>query len=312
MQNTVTNDNTTVAQAEGAGEKRALTVVTDSASNLTDDLLDTYGIEMISFHANVDGEDFCCWERGRDYAAASHQYYDAMRSGVMPRTALVNTQAFIELFTAILERGEDVLYIGMSAGLTGTVNAARRAAEELNERYGAQRCYVQDSVGASLGEGLLAIHAAKLARDGADAPSIMAEIAEMIPHMNHLFTVDDLVYLYRGGRISKFVKLAGGILGIKPLLRATDEGTIELYGKCRGRKKSLDTLAEQFAATALCPELQTIGIAHADCKEDAEYLRDRITALTGVGQVIVRHYDLCSGSHVGPGAIALFFQAEKR
>lgn len=289
-----------------------LVIATDSASNLTDDLLERYGIEMISFTAQLDGKTVKCWERGRDYANASHEYYDAMRAGASACTSLINSHEFLQFFEPFLSQGMDVLYIGMSRGLTGTVTAAVHAADELKEKYPDRVCRVVDSVGASLGEGLLVIHAAKLREEGKNADQICDEIGQIIPHMNHLFTVDDLEYLYRGGRVSKLVKFAGSLLGIKPMLKATDAGTIELYGKCRGRKKSLETLAAQFAKTAFQPALQTVGIAHADCEQDASFLRDAITSLTGVKDVIVRHYDLCSGSHVGPGALALFFTADKR
>ncbi len=288
-----------------------LVITTDSASNLTDDLLDRYGIEMIAFTAKVDGDDFICWERGRDYEAAAHTYYDAMRAGAAPGTSLINAQCFIDFFTPFVEGGHDLLYIGISSGLTGTVYSAAHAAAELRSRFPDRRIEVVDSVGASLGEGMLAIRAAELRNEGKDLDEIVKEVHEVIPHMNQLFTVDDLVYLYRGGRISRLVKLAGGLLGIKPLLKATDKGTIELYEKSRGRRRALDRIAEQFAGT-FQPVLQRVGIAHADCEADALYLRDRIKSLTGVKDLLVRQYDLCSGSHVGPGALALFFTAEKR
>ena len=289
-----------------------LIIATDSASNLTDDILDQYGIEMISFTAKVDGKDFICWERGRDYEAAAHAYYDAMRAGSTPSTSLINMQTFLDFFTPFVEAGKDLLYIGMSSGLTGTVHSAANAAAELRERFPGRQIEVIDSVGASLGEGLLAVRGAQMRNEGKSLKEIIEEVRSIIPHMNHLFTVDDLVYLYRGGRISKLVKLAGGLLGIKPLLKATDQGTIEMYGKIRGRRRALDRLAEQFAETAVDPARQCVGIAHADCADDAHYLRDRIMALTDVKDVLIRQYDLCSGSHVGPGALAMFFTAKQR
>lgn len=289
-----------------------LAILTDSASNLTDDLLDLYGIEMISFTAKVGKEDFICWQRGRDYDKAAQGYYDAMRSGAMPQTSLINSHAFIDFFTPFLEAGKDVLYIGMSRGLTGTVGAAQQAAEALRQTFPDRQCVALDSSGASFGEGILVIHAAKMRNEGKSLNEITEEIDSMIPHMNQLFTVDDLVYLHRGGRISSLVKITGSLLGIKPMLKATDQGTIELYGKCRGRRRSLEALAEQFAKTALRPALQIIGIAHADCVEDANFLANRLKELTAVKNVMIRQYDLCSGSHVGPGAIALFFAADKR
>ena len=289
---------------------KKLVVLTDSASNLTDDLLDQYDIDMISFKAKLDEEDFTCWQRGRNYAQAAKKFYDSMRAGLMPKTSLINTQAFVDFFTPFLAAGQDVLYIGMSRGLTGTVSAASRVAEELSNLYPQRQCVVVDSVGASLGEGILAIQAAQMRNEGKELAEICEAVSNTIPHMNHLFTVDDLVYLHRGGRISAFVKMAGALLGIKPLLKATDQGTIELYGKCRGRRRSLEILAEQFAKTALHPFKQIVGIAHADCEDDAHFLKRLIEDMTQVKQVIVRPYDLCSGSHVGPGAIALFFESE--
>lgn len=289
-------------------------ICTDSASNLTDELLDKYNIEMISYKAHYDDDkEFICYVRGRDYDASAKEYYENMRKGVNYKTSLINTQDFIAFFEQFLLKGEDVLFTCMSSGLSGTCGAAKIAAEELLEKYPDRKCIVVDSMAASLGEGLLAIKAAKL-RD--EENYTIEQAAEWIEDnrlkMCHIFTVDDLKYLKRGGRISGAAAAIGTVLNIKPVLKASDIGTIVPVTKIRGRKKTLNTLIDMVKEQITNPEEQVIALAHGDCEEEANYVADRIKEECKVKDVIIRFYDTCTGSHVGPGTIAVFFMGEHR
>ncbi|MBQ9885446.1 MAG: DegV family protein [Lachnospiraceae bacterium] len=289
-------------------------ICTDSTSNLTDELIDKYGIEMISGKASCeDGSEYTYYVRGRDYATAAKQYYDNMRRGIVYRTSLINTQVFKKFFEPFLKNGEDVLFMGMSSGLTGTCGAARIAAEEFMEKYPDRKCIVVDSLGASLGVGLLLIYAAKL-RDEEDYT--IEQTAKWLEDnrlkMCHLFTVDDLKYLRRGGRISGAAAAIGSVLNIKPFLRASTEGTIEALEKIRGRKKTLNAIIERVKETITDPENQIISVVHADCEEDGRYVADAIQQACHVKEIIFEYYDICSGTHVGPGALAVFYMADHR
>lgn len=287
-------------------------LITDSASNLSDATLDQYGIQMISYRASVSGKDFLCYIKGRDHVSACREFYAAMRAGVEIKTTMVNVQTFLDAFEPHLAAGRDVLFIAMSSGLSGTCHAAELAADELTLRYPGRRCIVVDSMSASLGEGLNVVQAAQLRAMGKSAAEVAAWLRETRLTMINEFTVADLKYLRRGGRISPLVALAGSLLNIKPLLAASQEGTIVMLGKERGERKALTALAGRLASQIVDPERQTIGIAHCDNPAGAELLADEITRRVHVGGIMMEYYDLCTGSHVGPGTVALFYRGAGR
>ena len=287
-------------------------IITDSASNLTRDLLDQYNIKMISYTVTINGEDYECYDPDRDYALAGKDFYDKMRNGAKVTTSLVNSARFTDFFTPILEDGKDIIFVGISSGLSGTVQAARIAAEDLEEEYPGRKITVIDSLGASLGEGLLVIELSKLRARGVSAADAAAWYEAHKMDMNHVFTVDDLKYLKRGGRISSAEAIIGSILSIKPVLQADDNGKIIAFSKTRGRKKALAEIAGQTVRHIVNPESQTIAIAHCDAPEDAQYVADLIREACPVKDVIIRYYDICTGTHVGPGTVAIFFMGKGR
>ncbi len=295
------------------GEKNmSYEIITDSASNLTEDLLKQYGIRMISYISTIDGKEFPCYEPGRDDAAAGKHFYDAMRNGADVHTSLINTARFMDEFTPILEEGKDILYVSMSSGLTGTVQAARLAAEDLMEEYPERKIICIDSMSASLGEGLLVIKMSRLRACGATMEEAAAYYENHKMKMNHVFTVDDLAYLKKGGRISAAAATIGNLLSIKPILKADDNGQIVVHTKVRSRKKALEYLINMVKERIRRPALQTISICHCDAPEEAQYIADRLKAELPIQDVILRYYDLCTGSHVGPGTIAIFFLGDNR
>ena len=287
-------------------------IMTDSSSNLTQDLLDKYRIKMISYISNVNGEEFPCFLPGRDEAEAGHRFYDAMREGADVQTTLINMARFTEFFEPVLKEGRDILFVCMSGGLTGTVQAARIAAEDLMEQYEGRRIVCIDSLSASLGEGLMVLKLSKLRAAGATLDEAASYYERKKLKMNHIFTVGDLKYLKKGGRISATEAFVGNLLSIKPILKADDNGKIVIHDKVRSRRKALDYLVEMAKMRITDPARQIIGIAHCDAPMEADYIATRLKKELPVQDVIVRYYDLCTGSHVGPGTIALFFMGDNR
>ncbi len=287
-------------------------ILTDSSSNLTQDLLDKYRIKMISYISTINGSDFPCFDPARDEAEAGHRFYDAMREGSDVRTTLINTARFSDFFEPVLEEGRDILFVCMSGGLSGTVQAARIAAEDLLEEYPDRKIIVIDSLSASLGEGLLVLKLSRLRAMGATIEEAARYYERKKLKMNHIFTVGDLNYLKKGGRISATEALIGNLLSIKPILKANDEGKIVAHDKVRSRRKALDYLIDMTKARITDPARQMIGIAHCDAPMEADYIATRLKKELPVQDVIVRYYDLCTGSHVGPGTIALFFMGDNR
>ena len=274
---------------------------TDTSANLPVEIIDEYGIEVVPFSYTIDGVEYIP-EREFDGKA----FYAAMRAGSEVKTSMVNAGTFIERFKAALDAGKDVLYIGMSGGISGTANAALMAKQELDEEYPDRKIVVIDTLAASLGEGLLVIKAAEQLRDGAALDAIEEDIRAQVPHMCQSFTVDDLKYLKKTGRVSGAAAIIGNVLSIHPILIGDYEGKIVVKSKVRGMKRTLDALAERYAELSLS-KTETIGIAHADNEEGKEYLVQRLRDKGLTGKCLSVCYEPVTGSHVGPGTVALFF-----
>lgn len=274
---------------------------TDTSANLPVEIIDEYGIEVVPFSYTIDGVEYIP-EREFDGKA----FYAAMRAGSEVKTSMVNAGTFIERFKAALDAGKDVLYIGMSGGISGTANAALMAKQELDEEYPDRKIVVIDTLAASLGEGLLVIKAAEQLRDGAALDAIEEDIRAQVPHMCQSFTVDDLKYLKKTGRVSGAAAIIGNVLSIHPILIGDYEGKIVVKSKVRGMKRTLDALAERYAELSLS-KTETIGIAHADNEEGKAYLVQRLRDKGLTGKCLSVCYEPVTGSHVGPGTVALFF-----
>lgn len=274
---------------------------TDTSANLPVEIIDEYGIEVVPFSYTIDGVEYIP-EREFDGKA----FYAAMRAGSAVKTSMVNAGTFIERFKAALDAGKDVLYIGMSGGISGTANAALMAKQELDEEYPDRKIVVIDTLAASLGEGLLVIKAAEQLRDGAALDTIEEAIRAQVPSMCQSFTVDDLKYLKNTGRVSGAAAIIGNVLSIHPILIGDYEGKIVVKAKVRGMKRTLDALAERYAELALS-KTETIGIAHADNEEGKAYLVQRLRDKGLTGKCLSVCYEPVTGSHVGPGTVALFF-----
>ncbi|PWL76478.1 MAG: DegV family protein [Clostridiales bacterium] len=274
---------------------------TDTSANLPVEIIDEYGIEVVPFSYTIDGVEYIP-EREFDGKA----FYAAMRAGSEVKTSMVNAGTFIERFKAALDAGKDVLYIGMSGGISGTANAALMAKQELDEEYPDRKIVVIDTLAASLGEGLFVIKAAEQLKDGVALDAIEEAIRAQVPSMCQSFTVDDLKYLKKTGRVSGAAAIIGNVLSIHPILIGDYEGKIVVKAKVRGMKRTLDALAERYAELALS-KTETIGIAHADNEEGKAYLVQRLRDKGLTGKCLSVCYEPVTGSHVGPGTVALFF-----
>ena len=285
-------------------------IVTDSSADLTDELLQEYGIHIVSLSFRVGGEEFPCYVQGQktDYK----QFYDRMRKGEMVDTSLIDMSTCRDIFEGILRRGNDVLYIGFSSALSGSYNAGAMVAESLRGAYPERRIATIDSLSASMGEGLLVYYAAEQRRDGKSMDEVSDWLIENRLHLCHWFTVDDLFHLKRGGRISAATALVGTMLGVKPVLHVDNEGKLVAVGKVRGRRKSLETLVDEMEKTCTNPTEQLVFISHGDCVEDAQHVERLVRDRLKVKDVQINYVDPVIGAHSGPGTVALFFLGVQR
>lgn len=291
-------------------------IVVDSAANIPAELVKKYDIRVISFVNYVNGQPLTCFDPDLTMAqerVKGKEYYDALRAGAEIKTGLISSGDFEECFRSIMENNEDVLYFSLSKNISGTYNSARIAAQELMENPPmGRRIRMIDSLNASLAQGILAIYASEMRSQGMDFDTIADTLETYPARMNGIFTVGDLKYLAKTGRLSGSAALVGNILSIKPILRGNKDGYIVQYKKCRGRKAALNTLVSLVCETIIDPKEQIIGIAHADSYEDSLYVMEEIQKRIQVREFINTSYDYCTGSHVGPDTIALFYMAKDR
>lgn len=290
-------------------------IVVDSAANIPAELVKKYDIHVISFVNYVNGKRIVCFDPDltpEEERAKGREYYDAVRAGADVKTGLVSSGDFEDLFRSILEAGDDILYFSLSKNISGTYNSARIAAEELSESFPDRKIRLIDALNASLAQGILAIYASEMRAGGKSLDETADILATYPAKMNGVFTVGDLKYLSKTGRISSSAALVGNLLSIKPILRGNKDGFIVQFKKCRGRKSALNTLVSLVCDNIVNPEEQIIGIAHADAYEDSLYVMEEIRKRVKLRGFINTSYDYCTGSHVGPDTIALFFMAKDR
>ncbi len=242
----------------------------------------------------------------------AHAYYEQLRNGCKITTSLLNTHLFLEHFRQVLEQGQDVIYIAMSSGISGTYQAAVMAKEELEEEFPDRFVHIVDSRGCGFGSGLLAIRAAQLSKEGVPVRQAAALVDADVPHMCQYFTVDDLNFLKRSGRVSGATAMIGTVLNIKPILYGTEDGHIVSCGKVRGRKKAIEALVDMYAQKQVDAQDRLVAISHGDCLEDAEILAQRIRETAEPKELIIVPHEPFSGAHVGPGMLAVFFYGKER
>ena len=240
------------------------------------------------------------------------QLYDAMRGGETASTAAVNPTEWAAVIEPALAAGEDALVLTFSSGLSTTYQSAVIAADELMEKYPQRTVKVVDTLCASRGQALLVWYACQKRNAGMSLEELYNWCENNKLHLCHWFTVDDLVYLKRGGRVSAATALLGSMLNIKPVLHVDDEGHLVSVSKVRGRKASIEALAKKLGETGLPRENDTVFICHGDCIEDAQYLEKLVKEQYGVKEVLTYYTGAVIGAHSGPGTLALFYLGSQR
>ncbi len=283
-------------------------IFTDSCCDVRPALLQEWGVSYASMTFTFDGED----KAYIDTDISNKEFYDRMRKGASAKTAAINADTFIRAFEPILQSGKDILYVAFSSGLSTTVNSAHMAVEDLKESYPDRKILVVDTLAASAGGGLMVYMAVNKKREGASLEENAAYIESLVPHHCIWFTVDDLEYLKRGGRVSPLVAFAGGILGIKPMLQMDSEGHLIKVGTARGRKKAIEALADKYTELSFEEKNTPMFISHADCEEDAKRLADILKQRHGVEVTLITEIGPVIGSHSGPGTLAFFFIGKHR
>lgn len=281
---------------------------TDTSANLPVSIIREYGIEVVPFSYTVNGKEVP-YSAETDFNGKA--FYEAMRAGAEVKTSMINVSDFMAAFEQWIAKGDAVIYVGMSGGISGTAHSAKLAAEELLEKYPAAKIAAIDTYAASLGEGFLVIETAKMIERGDPFLKIVKKIELLRKNMCQFFTVDDLAYLRKGGRISGAAAVVGTVLNIKPILRGDENGKIVLCGKIRGFNKSMEALANKYDELVF-DKTADVGIAHADNPEGAQHLEDILRAKGFSGELLKVVYEPVTGSHVGPGTIALFFMGEHK
>lgn len=283
----------------------SFSLFSDSACNLPRRLLQEFQASIVPFSYEIDGRLQPCPLCPDDFDGS--QYYHYLRNKGMVRTSLIPAEQFNAAFRPALEAGQDILYIGLSSGISGTVPSAQAAAAHLMEEFPDRKICIFDSLGAGLGIGLLVGRAADCRAAGLSLAETLASLEADRTNLCEYFTVDDLMFLRRGGRVSSVVAALGTMLQLKPLLRGDEAGHISLFNKVRGRKRAVEYLAETYRKKACHPASQRVYISHGDCLGEAEQLAQMVRDIAPPRELFVCMHEPLTGAHVGPGMLALFF-----
>ncbi len=283
-------------------------IITDSGCDLSPAILAEWGVpcESLTFRFDTSEKEYA----NGDMSAGD--FYAKMREGSIAKTAAINSETFKALFEKSLTEGKDVLYLGFSSGLSTTYNSGRMAVASLAEKYPERKVLSVDTLAASAGQGLLVYLALEKKNSGATIEEVSEYIESIKLNLCHWFTVDDLVYLKRGGRVSPTVAFVGNMLGIKPVMHVDNEGHLVNVSKVRGRKAAIAALADKYSALACDLKDGTVFISHGDCENDANELAKIINDKHGATVKIITDVGPVIGAHSGPGTLALFFVGKER
>lgn len=280
-------------------------IIVDSTCDLPQDIMDLYDIKMLPLRISVNGKEYI-----DKVTMQVDKVYDAMRSGVIPKTSQPSPADMYNLFREYCIKGYNFFYLAFSSKLSGTFQTASLIIEELKEKYSQIKMEVIDSKGGSTGTGLIALQAAKLIKDGQKFEQILKSIFDLRDHVEHIFTITDLSWLIKGGRISKAAGMIGNILDVKPILDVND-GIMEVIKKVRGKKKALSAIVDIVEERIKNFPDQIIGISHADDLKTAQTLIDAIKDKLGDKKVIINKIGSVLGSHLGIGGVGVFFFNKK-
>lgn len=284
-------------------------LVTDTSADLPRDYLEQNDITVMSLAYIIDGKTYG-WENPMD----EHEFYTKMRNGSMPTTSQVNIGDAEKLLEELIKEYDEILCVAFSSGLSGTYNSVAVAAHNVCEAHPRKKIRVVDTKAASLGQGLMVDYALRMCKEGKSLDETADFLEQNYTHFVHVFTVDDLNHLYRGGRVSRATAFVGTLANIKPILHVDDEGHLINIGKVRGRKKSLIELVNLMEKKIgdHVKDNQKIFISHGDSLEDAQFVAEEVKRRFGIDSFLINYVGPTIGAHSGPGTIALFFYGDER
>lgn len=280
-------------------------IFTDTTANIPETILKNKNITALSFPYFIDGV------KAEEYSYENYDckaYYDKIRNGAVVTTSQITPQQYINAWESSDDSEKDILFVGLSSGVSGSYSSAEIAAKQFTEKHPDRRVRTVDTLGASLGEGLCVLKAAELRDGGASLDEAADALLETRKRIYQIFTVDSLMHLKRTGRLSNLSAIAGTVLGIKPLLKGNEHGKIVACEKIRGRKAVIEALAQKYENLVVSPEKQIVGISHCDCAEDAEKLAELIKRKYPPLDILTVAHEPATGSHLGPDSLALYFQ----
>ena len=285
-------------------------IVTDSSGDMNAEMVQQLGVEVLPLSLTVRGTTFHNYPDDREMDPK--EFYRMLRAGEPATTAAVNVHDYTSFLTPVLESGKDVLILAFSSGLSATYQSSCIAAEELRAKFPGRTVEVVDTLCASLGQGLIVFLAAQRKLRGESLAEVRDWVLENRLHLCHWFTVDDLHFLKRGGRVSAATAVVGSMLHIKPVMHVDNEGHLINMAKARGRAASLTALVDHMEATAIEPATTPVFISHGDCLEDAQKVADDIRRRFGTQDIRINNIGPVIGAHAGPGCVALFFVGTER
>ena len=289
---------------------RDYVIMTDSCCDLTDQMARDLELEVLPLTMHMDGQDYPNDLAGT--AISNQEFYKRIRAGKLATTSAVNVGQFQDAMRRVLESGRDIVCVCFSSALSTTYQSAVIAAEDLRTEFPEAEIHVVDSLSASLGQGLLLYLAVEQKRKGLTAAELAKWVEDNRLTVCHWFTVDDLNFLKRGGRVSATTALLGTMLSIKPIMHTSDEGKLVPVSKARGRKAAIAALLDKIEARSIHPEKQTMFICHADCEEDAKAVAQTIQDRFGTPTVHINYIGPVIGSHTGPNTMGIFFVGTQR
>ena len=284
-------------------------IFTDTSANLPDKVVREYGLRLIPFF-------YCPPEHPEGIPCPGSEefdgsaYYNAIRGGAVVTTSQINVHQYINAMDPVLEAGHDILFVGMSSGISGSYASSKIAANQLQEEFPERKILTVDTYSASLAEGIAVMRAVECREKGMTIDETYTLLRALRHRIAQIFTVGDLRYLKRTGRLSNLEAAVGTVLQIKPLLKGDPEGKIVCFAKVRGRQRAIEEMAKRYEALVVSPETQTVCISHADCEADAQILASMLRRSKPPKDILIVDYEPVTGSHVGPGALALFFLSD--
>ena len=282
-------------------------IVTDTSSNLPTAYLQAENITVIPFTFHTESGEQSCMDTASFDAKA---FYTAMRNGEKVTTSQIPPQRFVDNIRPMLENGEDVLFVSMSSGISGSYASSKIAANQLAEEFPERKMLTVDTYSASLAEGIVVMRAVECCKEGLSIDETYQILRALRHRIAQIFTVGDLRYLKRTGRLSNLEAAVGTVLQIKPLLKGDPQGKIVCFAKVRGRQRAIEEMAKRYEELVVSPETQTVCISHADCEADAQILASMLRRSKPPKDILIVDYEPVTGSHVGPGALALFFVSD--